>query len=154
MRQWLVAGAVAMAVMAGAGYWTGVGRHRAAPSQPEPIESDLRGGASVTIQSAPMPVDKQMAGQTGIVQMAVTDRGFEPRMLTAPIGGPVKIHLRNTGKQPHNFMVPRFGIVTGDLAPGAENYIEFPASQKGDWPFFSDSPGQEEPGLDGILKVE
>jgi uncharacterized cupredoxin-like copper-binding protein len=154
MRRRLVAGVAAVAVVVGAGYWMSVGRHQAAPLQPEHLEADLRPAVTITIQAEPMPVAQQLAGQTGVVHMTVTDHGFEPRVLAAPIGGAVKVHLRNTGSQPHNFMLPRFGIVTQSLAPGAENYIEFPASQKGDWAFFSDSPGQEEPGLAGSLKVE
>ena len=153
MRRLLLTGAVAIALTA-AGYGAYLGRGRAVPAPPEPMDliEDLRGETIIQLQ--PIPVDKQLAGQTGIVQMAVTDQGFEPRVLTAPIGGAVKVHLRNAGSQPHNFVLPRFGIVTSNLTPGSENYIEFTASQKGEWTFFSDAPGQEEPGLAGTLKVE
>jgi plastocyanin len=115
---------------------------------------DEPGEKVIAIQTEPMSVAEQMKGQTGIVEMQVTDRGFEPKILRTTIGGTIKVHLRNTGSQVHNFVLPQFGIVAGNTMPGGDNYIEFTASQKGEWSFYSDTTGQPESGLNGTLKVE
>jgi plastocyanin len=110
--------------------------------------------ASVVIQNEPMSVAQQMAGQTGVVEVVMTDKGFAPATVSTTIGGTVKLHVRNTSGSEHNLIIDQFGIVTRGLKPGEENYIEFTASQKGDWPMVSDAPGQVEPAFRATLKVE
>ena len=108
----------------------------------------------VTIQTEPVPIAKQMEGQTGVVRVVVTDSGFEPDLITTHVGGRVKIHLINQGTREHTLTIPRWSIFTRNLAPGEENYVEFTVNEKGTWPFFSDPSGEVEPGLAGELKVE
>lgn len=108
----------------------------------------------VTVQTEPVPIAQQMEGQSGIVRVVVTDRGFEPDVISTTVGGRVKIHLMNQGTKEHTLTIPRWSIFTRNLAPGEENYVEFTASEKGIWPFFSDAPGEPEPGLAGEVKVE
>lgn len=109
---------------------------------------------AVTVQTEPVPIAQQMAGQSGVVRVVVTDKGFEPDVIATTVGGRVKIHLINQGTKEHTLSIPRWAIFTRNLAPGEENYIEFTASEKGIWPFFSDTPGEPEPGLAGEVKVE
>jgi uncharacterized cupredoxin-like copper-binding protein len=113
-------------------------------------------GAEVAkiIQREPMTVAQQMAGQTGVERLRMTDRGFEPKRIQAKTGQTVKLHVVNQGALEHNLMIPRFSIVTSNMKPGAENYVEFTATEKGTWPFFSDATGKQEPGLSGSLEVE
>lgn len=111
-------------------------------------------GEEAIAQQEPIDIGKQMEGLTGIVEMEVTDERFTPQLLSVAVGATVRIHLRNAGTNPHNLIIPRFRVVTSNLPPGGENYIEFTASQKGAWPFYSDAPGVMEPGLQGALQVE
>jgi hypothetical protein len=108
----------------------------------------------IAIQNEPVPIAEQLAGQTGVVEMVMTDRGFEPPQLTSTIGGTVKLHVRNDSAGEHNLIVERYGIVTRTLKPGEENYVEFTASEKGAWAIVSDAPGQVEPAFQATLKVE
>lgn len=124
------------------------------PEQVYDTPAVLAGDYVSAVQTEPEPIARQMEGKTGIVPMVVTDEGFEPALLTAPVGGRVKIHIVNRGTKEHTLTIPRWGIFTRNLAPGEENYVEFTASEAGDWPFFSDAPGEPEPGLSGVLRVE
>lgn len=108
----------------------------------------------VITQRAPVPVQKQMEGRENVLRLVVTDEGFVPSVLRVQEGGRVRIHLQNEGNQEHNLVIPRWGIVARNMGPGEENYIEFTASQKGLWPFFSDTSGSSEARLRGTLQVE
>lgn len=145
MKRLVIASALVALTAAGC-----AGRKEVTP--PPPV--DEPGEHVIAIQDKPVPVAQQMAGQTDVTEMVVTDSGIEPKILATTVGGKVKIHLRNKGSKEHNLIVPEFGIVTSNLGPGQENYIEFTANKKGTWAFFSDAPGKAEPGLAGSLKVE
>lgn len=108
----------------------------------------------IAIQDKPVSIAEQMKGQEGIVTLTMTDAGFSPNILTVSIGDRVKLYLKNESQGEHNLVIERFGIVTSAMAPRAENYVEFTANQKGEWPFFSDAPGQVEEPFRGLLKVE
>jgi len=111
----------------------------------------------LSVQSEPVPISRQMAQQEGIVRVSITPHGFSPALLTYKMGDKVKLHLVNESGRPHNLIIPRFGIATSVIAPTAQNYIEFTASAKGSWPFFSDAMrevGDPVPGFVGTLKVE
>ncbi len=117
----------------------------------EPVQS------SYIIQDKPKPIAQLMEGKTGVVMMSMTDRGVEPSTITAKLGDEVRIYVKNNGTKEHNLVIPQFGVVTRNMAPGADNYIAFTASIKGSWPFFSDASNKgakAEAGLQGILKVE
>lgn len=109
---------------------------------------------SQIVQRTPKSPRQQAEEAGGATTMRVTDHGFEPAQVTAPFGSRVKIYLTNQGVREHNIVIPRFGIVTQPLVRGGDTYIEFTASAKGRWPFFSDAPGAQERGFDGVLVVE
>jgi len=119
-----------------------------------PVQVPLEFPAPVISQTEPLTVAQQVAGQTGVVTVRITDRGFAPPVLTVAAGDQVKIHLKNESSGSHNLVVERFGIVSRTIAPGDENYIEFSATAKGDWPIISDAPGRPEPDFAATLKVE
>lgn len=132
----------------------GCGARPQTPRPPQAHGSPDEGTEVLAIQEAPVPIARQMAGQTGIIEMRVTDQAFAPNHLASPVDGRVKIHIVNAGTKEHNLVIPRYRVYSRILAPGGENYVEFTADEKGDWPYYSDAPGQEESGLSGILKVE
>lgn len=110
--------------------------------------------APVISQMEPLTVAQQVAGEAGVVSIRMTDRGFEPAEIRTTIGGRVKIHLKNASGARHNLVIDRFGIVSRTLPPGEENYIEFTATSRGDFPIISDAPGEPEAGFRAVLKVE
>jgi plastocyanin len=130
-------------------------RGRERPREPVHIPPEANSGTRVlAVQDKPKPVSELVQGRTGVIRLVMTDSGFQPAVVHAELGHRVKIYLRNEGARTHNLVIPRFHIATSTMAPGAENYIEFTANEKGRWPFFSDAPGQQEPGLVGTLIVE
>lgn len=148
VRKALQATLVAVTVLAGCSA-------RKTPESPLPAGWDRPPEQAAYIaQTEPVPIAQQMAGQTGIVQVTVTDTGYEPAEIATTVGGRVKIHLINRGSKEHTITIPRWGVFSRNLAPGEENYIEFTAGEKGIWPYFSDAPGEPEPGIAGHLKVE
>lgn len=154
MKRWQFILVPAWLALLATGYW--LFRPEPAPLVTgSPWEDAPAGNEAVTAQTEPVPIARQMAGQTGIVQMVLTDEGIQPGELRTTVGGRVKIHVRNEGKQEHNLVIPRWGIYpTHNLPPGGETYIEFTAGEKGAWEFYSDAPGKVEAALKGILKVE
>lgn len=140
----LGAGAIALALRGDTGPAGGAPSARSERTEPKVL----------AIQTEPVPIAKQMEGQTGVVRVVMTDQGFEPAVLTAQIGSPVKIYLRNESSQAQNFLLPRFGVVASSLGTGGENYIEFTAGAKGEWEFFSDQGQEGTLRMAGILKVE
>jgi plastocyanin len=106
------------------------------------------------VQRSPKSPRQQAEEAGGALEVRVSDAGFQPSQVRAAYGSRVKIYLLNTGIREHNIVIPRFGIVTQPLVQGGDTYIEFTASEKGRWPFFSDGPGAHERGLDGVLIVE
>lgn len=153
MKRWHLLGLAWLALL-GVGYW--LFRPEPAPRITRTPWADApEGRQAMTIQTEPMPIAQLMAGKTGIVEMVLTERGIEPSELRTTIGSRVKIHVRNAGEREHNLVIPRWGIVpSANLPPGGETYIEFTAGEKGAWEYFSDAPGEVEPALKGILKVE
>lgn len=130
---------------------------RAAPPPeraPEPRTDRAPVPQALDIQTEPVPIAQLMEGQSGIITMVVTDRGFEPATVSTQIGGPVRIHLRNESSMEQNLTIPRFGIFTSNLKPQGETYAAFTASEKGEWPFFSDPHDEGRPALVGRVKVE
>lgn len=112
------------------------------------------GPPPLPIVTEPVPIAELMAGKADIIHMRITDQGFAPPVITTTVGGRVRIHLRNGSSRAQNLSIPRFGIYSRSMDPGDENYIEFTASQKGDWPFFSDPTEGAEPLATGRLQVE
>lgn len=150
MRKRLLMGALLTGLLA----VSGCGGGKAPARMPALGDHSEPSGPGRIVQEEPKPIAGQMAGKEGIIQMVMTEQGFEPSEIPVRAGQTVRIYLRNAGTKEHNFVVPRFGIRTSNMAPGAENYVEFTPGVKGVWPFFSDAPGPEEPGLAGQLRVE
>lgn len=113
-----------------------------------------RGQPVIEVQSAPLPIARQIQGQTDLISVLMTDTGFQPATIQVRSGQRVKLRVQNRSNAPHNLVIERFGIFSRTLQPGEENYIEFTASQAGNWPIFSDWSGQPEPGYAATLKVE
>jgi FtsP/CotA-like multicopper oxidase with cupredoxin domain len=131
----------------------GCGRSAKEPVQPASA-SPVLGDHSLIVQREPLSPRQQAERQQGVTAVTVTDRGFQPTQVRVVYGTRVKIYLTNRGKSEHNMVIPRFGIVTSPLTQGGDTYIEFTASERGHWPFFSDAPGTPERGLAGELIVE
>lgn len=125
------------------------------PAQAGGLPDDPPPGGQV-VQAAPIPARAWVrAHPEGVVMLVIDDTGIRPPLVHAELGGRVRLLVANHGRRPHNLVIPDFHLVGMTLAPGEENYIEFTAGEKGDFPMFSDAPhpGEPEPGLVAVLKV-
>lgn len=151
----LVAGALVL-VAAAMIAWLPPVRH-ASPQQPASVSERLPGtpSAGVIVQSQPKPMAEQMRDAQNALQVTLSDTGIAPAQLQGQLGVELRLHVRNQGTKPHNFLLPDFGIITQPMQPGAENYIAFTPSRPGTFRYFSGDPRQRvpEPGLEGRLVV-
>ncbi|UOF90520.1 cupredoxin domain-containing protein [Fodinisporobacter ferrooxydans] len=85
--------------------------------------------------------------------ISITDIGFRPSTMQGETGVPIKIHVKNLGTKEHNFVLPGYFIFSPNLHAGESTDIEFTPDKKGIFPFYSDTPGNPEPGLQGRLTV-
>lgn len=102
-------------------------------------------------QREPIPPRAWVRAATGpVLHLELTERGMEPARLEVPVYEQVRILVVNRTQSQHNLIIPDFRVVAKILGPGEENYIEFTADRKGDFPLISDSA---EPDLRAILAV-
>ena len=153
--------ALVLAIATLGGWWLAarglVDRHGLSPVPPPADVQPAAAGAGAAeegIVSAPVPVEIQLQGQTGVQRLRMTASGFLPPVIRAGLGSRVKIHLLNEDTRPHRFSLPTFRIFARVLAPGEANYIEFTADKPGWFSFFSDLEGEVEPGMIGAIAVD
>lgn len=118
----------------------------AAPAGAPPPEAALQ----------PVPARAWVRDATGDVTHLVLEEGrLRPGTITVPEGDQVRLLVSNHSRRPRNLVIPDYRVVGMTLAPGEENYIEFTADRKGDFPVYSDAarPGQPEPGMRAVLRV-
>lgn len=103
------------------------------------------------------PLDKDA------IKMTITMSGFEPNVIRAKAGEPVKINLINPdssmhtdGGGVHNFQL-KAGLanVNVTLAPESQKVFSFTPTQPGEYHWYCDSccGGKENPGMHGTLIV-
>lgn len=103
------------------------------------------------------PLDKDA------IKMTITMSGFQPNVIRAKAGEPVKINLINPdssmhtdGGGVHNFQL-KAGLanVNVTLAPESQNVFSFTPTQPGEYHWYCDSccGGRENPSMHGTLIV-
>ena len=83
----------------------------------------------------------------------ITPMGFVPHSIIIHKGDHVQLVIRNTDGRKHNFKSPQLKLSSRDLRKGEMTSLEFTASQKGVFRYFSDSPGYPEAGYSGTIHV-
>jgi uncharacterized cupredoxin-like copper-binding protein len=91
--------------------------------------------------------------QQSTYTITITDTGFHPTTIHGTTGSSVKIHVKNQGRNVHNFIIPAYYIFSPNLRAGESTDIEFTPDKKGTFPYYSDAPGTKEPGFIGNLIV-
>jgi uncharacterized cupredoxin-like copper-binding protein len=138
-HRWLIAGAVAVMVVLGMAF------------------GPMRDGQSAMIVASPAasPNASPAATPTGrsvSVANSVTinhgDAGFDPVYVESTNGHDLTITLVNTGTRQHAFRIDRYEINVS-LAPGEQKTIVIKSPSLGDFPYYSDAPGDE--GMEGNL---
>jgi plastocyanin len=80
---------------------------------------------------------------------------FDPPSLHVQAGQPVALSVTNAGTQLHTFTVPKAGIDTGTLQPGATHDLTFTApTAPGSYDVLCTFPDHAEAGMTGTLVVE
>jgi hypothetical protein len=86
----------------------------------------------------------------GHATIAITDGEMLPAHFESAVGRDVMLTVVNAGTKPHNFTMAAFDIDV-DLAPGDAVTFEIDKPRLGDYPYFSDLPGDEQ--LKGTMTV-
>lgn len=87
------------------------------------------------------------------LQVRLQDAGISPASFSAQSGAKVNITVINQGKKVHNLVIPDFYIFTQNLNPGEQVKVSFTPDKIGAFPYYSDTGGQPEPGLQGTIRV-
>lgn len=122
------------------------------PSEPhQPVDASDHLPSDI-IQLTPVSVKEHLAHQQDVVQLLLFDDRMEPATINVKAGDQVKLHVINRGARPHNLVLPDFHLVGRELAQGEENYVEFTATEAGEFPLYAENAGEVE--LTGRLIVE
>ena len=106
----------------------------------------------------PRPADVASAEQAVQINMG----GFNPAVVTAQAGEPLRLKLINPDSQFHSdgagwhqLAIPALGI-DARVAPRSQSVVEISAAQPGEYAFYCDicCGGKENPSMQGILRVE
>ena len=96
--------------------------------------------------------DSAVLTQT-LITVTLRDDGILPASLHASTKAPLHLRVVNQGGQPHNLVIPDFYIFTNNLNPKESIDVSFTPDKAGVFPFYSDTGGNPEPGLQGSLHV-
>lgn len=86
----------------------------------------------------------------GEITIELTDSGFSPVHFESAVGLDVTIHLVNTGSRRHNFTLDAFDVDV-DLAPGEKRTVTIKGPRLGEYPYRSDTPGDED--FSGVMVI-
>ncbi len=86
------------------------------------------------------------------IEVRATEFGFSPSELTATVGEPINIELRNDGNLLHDLTIDEFGfrVVAG---PGETRTAGFVPDRAGTFTFTCSVPGHAQAGMVGTLRV-
>ena len=135
----LLAGAVAILVVCGVAFGQmHDGRSAMVVASP---------AASPNASPAATPVGRSISVANSVT-IELGDAGFDPVHVEATNGHDLTITLVNTGTRQHSFRIDRYDINVS-LAPGEQKTIVIKSPSLGDFPYYSDAPGDE--GMEGNL---
>ena len=108
-----------------------------------------------------------------VVAVGMRDIAFDPTSITARRGEALRVMLRNSGTQPHDFTISDIaaedvrsegGEGHGDhageyrmhllLSAGRSGEVEFRPTAAGEYEFFCTVPGHRDAGMRGTIRVE
>ncbi len=139
----LAAVAAALAVMIAL---AGIGRGQTPVASPpaSPIASPVASPGAISRTPTTQMI---VAGHATI---AITDEEMLPAHFESAVGRNVELTIVNAGSRTHNFTMDAFDIDV-DLAPGEAMTFQIENPPLGDYPYFSDLPGDEH--LGGTMTV-
>ncbi len=144
-----------LAAGAGVGLTIGLARPLPPPIQPVPAPAAVPDGAADAV-TRPVPARVWVRAAAGdVVHLVLGEGRLQPATVEVAEGGQVRLLVANRSRRPRNLVIPDFHLTGMALPPGEENYIEFTADRKGDFPMYSDAsqPGRPEPGMLAMLRV-
>jgi hypothetical protein len=103
--------------------------------------------ASPNASPAATPVGRSVSVANSVT-IELSDAGFDPVYVESTNGHDLTITLVNTGTRTHAFRIDRYEIDV-ILNPGEQKTIVIHSPSLGDFPYYSDAPGDE--GMKGML---
>jgi len=117
----------------------------------------MHDGRSAMIQASPAaspnasPVATPIGRSVSVansVTIKMSDVGFDPVYVESTNGHDLTITVVNTGTRQHTFRIDRYDINVS-LNPGEQKTVVIHSPSLGDFPYYSDAPGDE--GMKGML---
>ena len=87
------------------------------------------------------------------VEVTLLDGAIQPQQIVAANKQKVRIAVHNEGNQVHNLVIPDFYVFTQNLQPGESVNVSFTPDKTGSFPYYSDTGGKKEAGMQGKLVV-
>lgn len=109
-------------------------------------------GAAVTLAMVVLLMGSG-AAHAVVYTISITDQRIVPSVITATLNEKVQLRVLNNGTKTHNFILPSFYIFTPNLPAHKGTTVEFVPNKKGAYPYYSDTGGAPEPGLDGVIRI-
>jgi hypothetical protein len=139
---WVVMAAVAVMLLIAIGLPSGGSGQT--PAAGLPVASPVASPAAVSLT----PTTQMIVA--GHATVAITDSEMLPAHFESAVGRNVQITVVNAGTRTHNFTMAAFEIDV-DLKPGEAATFQINGPPLGDYPYFSDLPGDE--ALKGTMSV-
>lgn len=87
------------------------------------------------------------------VRVTLRDGRITPGFMSARLNERVDLTVVNAGQRVHNLVIPDFYIFTPNLNPGEQVSVSFTPDKTGSFPYYSDTGGRPERGMQGTLRV-
>jgi plastocyanin len=107
--------------------------------------------SSATTEASTATTAQPPAQQSGTLSLATQDFMFVPATLTAKVGQPVTVTIKNEGKAEHNFSISSLNV-NKDLSPGTTETVTFTPKAAGNIEFFCEYHKASK-GMVGTLTV-
>jgi len=78
---------------------------------------------------------------------------FDPATLTAKVGQPINVTMKNGGALEHTFLIDELGVNSGTVASGQSGTVSFTPDTAGTYTFYCNVPGHQVGGMIGTLTV-
>ena len=103
--------------------------------------------------SSAAPASAPAAPALLVVNVKAADLMFDPMTLTAKVGQPVTVNLKNAGALEHSFVIDALNVKLEHVQAGQTATVTFTPTTAGTFDFYCNVPGHKDAGMKGTLMV-
>jgi len=98
--------------------------------------------------------EEEGMGEAREIEVEGSEFSFSPSSITFAQGEKVRLTFKNTGKNPHNFVIDELGVSTKTIPGGGSDTVEFTAGKSGTFTFYCAVGNHRQQGMEGELNVQ